>query len=249
MRSILAIVLLGAAGGGGYYLWKHNGDVNKAAADVKRDLGGAVDQASGYPDAKTPKEAGDLFRKAIKERKYDMAARYCTDKYAEMLRKGDQGAAKFGEAIDNVSYQMSQRSVMTDEMKIVLFCLDPFPKDVSLTVSNETDKEAWVTIAPEGIRLTGSSHEFDAWKIDHQMFGTMYASLPPRVKAVKQGEVWKLDFPAPPVLQTSVTRLNDRYRTYVQKLEILTREIKNEADTKENVKKRMKELLEDAAKD
>jgi hypothetical protein len=249
MRLIMAVVFLGAAGGGGYYLWKHNGDINKAAADVKKDFGGAVDQASGYPDAKTPTEAADLFRKAIKERKYDAAAKYCTGKYAEMLRKGDAGAAKFGEAIDNVSYQMTERSVMTDEMKVVLFYLDPFPKDVSLTVSNETDNDAWVTIAPEGIKLTGSNREFDSWKIDRQMFGTMYASLPPRVKAVKQGDVWKLDFPAPPQLQTSVTRLNDKYRTYVQKLEILTREIKNEADTKENVKKRMKELLEDAAKD
>ena len=239
MRKLIVLLALAGVVGGGIYLYVYK----------KKEVKELVDSAKGYPEAKTPKEAADYFRKAIKERKYDTAAKYCTEKYAEILRKGDDAAEKLGKAIDNVAYQMTERSVMTDEMRIILYGFDPFPKDIIITVSKETEKEAVATIAPEGIKLAGSSREYDRWKIDLDFWGALYRNLPSTVKVVKEGDAWKLDFPAPPALQTSVARLNDRHKVYVQKLEILTKEIKNEADTKDNVKKRLKELLEDAAKD
>jgi hypothetical protein len=250
MRAILLLLVLAALGTGGYFLYKNKFDVKKAAEEARKEIGGAVDEVRGYPEAKTPKEAADLFKKAIKERKYDKAAKYTTAKYAEMLNKGDDAARKLGVAIDNVSYQMQERAVLTDEMKLVFYGFDPFPKDINITVSNENEKDAVATLIPEGVKLTGQSSPYSTWQIDRGFWNALSGGAPPagRVKIIKEGDVWKLDFPTSPKLQTSVARLNEKYKTYVQKLEILTKEIKNEADTKENVMRRMRELLEDAAK-
>jgi hypothetical protein len=239
MRNVIVLIALLGAVGGGVYLWVYK----------KKEVKELADSARGYPEAKTPKEAADLFVKAIKERKYDKAAKYTTGKYAELLNKGDDAARKLGEAIDNVSYQMQERSVMTDEMKIVLYGLDPFPKNITVTV-DESGKEPVATIAPEGVRLAGQS-TYSTWRIDHGIWSAFSGGVPPagKVKVVKEGDAWKLDFPATAAVQTTVARLNEKHKVYVQKLEILTKEIKNEADTKENVMRRMKELLEDAAKD
>jgi hypothetical protein len=248
MRAILLLLVLAALGTGGYFLYKNKFDVKKAAEDARKELGGAVDEARGYPDAKSPKEAADLFRKAIKDRKYDKAAKYTTAKYAEILKKGDDAARKLGEAIDNLSYQMSERSVATDEMKIVLYGFDPFPKDILITVSKETDKDAVAVIAPEGVRLVGQGRPYDTWAIDRGFWGALYAGLPSQVKIVKEGDVWKLDFPVGPAMQASVTRLNDKYKYYAQLLDKVSTELKRDPSTKEDFKRRLKEILEEAAR-
>lgn len=242
MRKLIVLIAILAIAGGGAYLWIYK----------KKEVKEQIDSARGFEEAKTPKEAADLFRKAIKERKYDMAAKYCTPKYAEILRSGDEAARKLGKAIDNLSYQLTEQSVMTDEMRVVLYGFDPFAKDISITVGNESDREALATIAPEGIKFVGQNSPFSTWKIDLGFWGAFTAGpmfVPLKVKIVKEGEVWKLDFSTPPPVQLSVSRLNEKYNVYVKKMEIMSTEIKNQADTKENALKRLKELLEDAAKD
>ena len=249
MRLIMIIIILGVLGTGGYLLWKNNGNVKKAVDEARQEVNTVVGDVSGYPDAKTPKEAADLFRKAIRERKYESAAKYCTDSYAEILKKCSTAANKLGTSIDNVTYQLNEHSLNTDEMKLILYFFDPFPKELLITVSNVTDKDAVASLTPEGINLTGSSLEFSNWHVDTRFWGALYLNLPRNIKIVKQGENWKLDFPIPAELQVSSTRLNDKYKTYVQRLDKLSREIKNDPETKEKTKTRMKELLEDAAKD
>ena len=64
----------------------------------------------------------------------------------------------------------------------------------------------------------------------------------------EKGE-WKFDFPADANLQLRVGYLNDHYKDYVNPMEIVTQEVKNDPSTKENVTTRLKTLLEQAAKE
>ena len=258
VRVIVIAVVLAAVGGGIYFVVKNKGNVKDAVEEVKKDAqdarkgaGHIVDEARGYPDAKTPKEAADLFTKAIKERKYKTAAKYCTAKYGELLTDGDAAGNKLGEAIDNLSGQMTLRNVMNDEMKTVLYVFDPFNKAITITVGNESEKEALATLVPNLPTLTGQSNPFTNWKIDPSFWGAFTGGplvVPLKVKLVKEGDVWKFDFPNTVAVQVGVARLKDRHNVYVQKMETISKEIKNDADTKENVLRRMKELFEDAAK-
>lgn len=238
MRNFLVLLALLGAVGGGVYLWAYK----------KKEVKELADSAQGYPEAKSPKEAADLFRKAIKERKYGKAAKYTTAKYAEMLNKGDEAARKLGEAIDNLAYQMNERSVATDELRIVLYGFDPFPKDITITVGKETDTVALATISPEGVKLVGQGRPYDTWAVDRGFWGALYAGLSSQAKIVKEGEAWKFDFPVTPTMQASVTRLNDKYKYYAQLLEKVSGELKRDPSTKEDFKRRLKEILEEAAR-
>src|SRR5262249_1640411 len=81
LRSRLAlIIVVGVIGGAGYVLvfereWLF-GLFRKG-----------IQQAKGYTPAKTPQEAMDKFKAAVKERDYESAALYCGPDYAEQLRK------------------------------------------------------------------------------------------------------------------------------------------------------------------
>jgi hypothetical protein len=54
---------------------------------------------------------------------------------AEQLRRGNAAASEFATALDNLIYQMKERDLIRDETKVVFFRLDPFPKDITITVS------------------------------------------------------------------------------------------------------------------
>jgi hypothetical protein len=260
IRFIILVVIVGGLGVGGYFLWKNDGDPRKALKDAQnlgqdaQKLGHEiVNEASGYPDAKTPKELNDLFCKAIKARDYSSAAKYCSGGYAELMSKAAVSAKKLGVALDDVSDQLREKGVNTDEMRTILFFYDPFWKDVTGVVTNVTDHTALITITPNLPKLAGQSPSaYTDWKIDLSFMGALLGApflTPIRIKAVKEGEIWKLELPTPPNVQVMVTKLNDKSRLYVQKLEILQREVRTDADTKENIRRRMKELLEDAAKE
>jgi hypothetical protein len=253
IRLIILLVIVGGLGAGGYFLWKNDGDPNKALKDAQKNLNEVVNEASGYPDAKTPKELSDLFCKAIKNRDYSSAARYCNGGYAEILSKAAVSAKKLGVALDDVADQLREKGVNTDEMRAILFYYDPFWKDVTGVITNESANSALVTITPNLPRLTGQPlSAYTEWKIDKSFMGALLGGpfeLPIRIRAVKDGEIWKLELPTPPNVQVMVTKLNDKSRLYVRKLEMLQSQIRTDPDTKENIRKRMKELLEDAAKE
>jgi hypothetical protein len=237
MRQFIVFVsLIAAVGIGGYlYLFKKN--------DVK---------ALFDSPAKTPKDAVDKFRAAIQARDYEKAARYCTSRYAEILTKSHSAARELGLKIDDVYSRFKDDGLLTDEHKVILFGFDPFPKDILLIVGSESEREAVINISADLPRLAGQNRPYETWKIDTSLWGALYKGLPPTINAIKEGEgekaEWKLDFPTPSMLQTSATRLNDKYKDYVNPLKVLSREVKNEPTTKENVTRRLKELLEEAAR-
>src|SRR5258708_16093040 len=109
-RFIVPIVVLALIGGGAYF-WFFMWD------DYRN------------PPAKTPTEAVDKFREAMKKRDYKAASKYCTKNFAEQLTKSSEAGKKLGEAIDNLASRMKDDGVITGEMEYVLFMNDPFPAE------------------------------------------------------------------------------------------------------------------------
>ena len=220
----------------------------------KKQLGQLADSASGFPDAKSPKEAVDLFRKAIKERSYKMAAKYCTKPFADDLLKGAEAGTALGEQIDALVSRMNDDKVMTDELRLILFYYDPFWKELNPTISNETATDATAIIKLEGLTIPGTQvRPFEQWSINAKMFRTLSRSFPLpggvyNVPVKKEGEIWKLSFTVTTDQQQATTFLNDHYMDYAKPFKILSAEIKRDPQTKEDVKKRLKELLEEASR-
>jgi len=88
-----------------------------------------IHQVEGFPEAKTPKEAMELFEKAIKERNYKAAARYCNEDYAKLLERGHDGARAVGTKLDEI-YNLLQRDQRRSPRATgLLMGVDPFPKN------------------------------------------------------------------------------------------------------------------------
>lgn len=212
--------------------------------------------AKGYKAAETPQVAADMFKKAIQAREYDYAADYCTAGYAEQLRRGGPAAAEYATALDNLTFQLTERGLVRDEMKVVLYNLDPFPKDVTIVVGKESGDacDAVFTFAPPALK-TGIPAGTAGWQLKADMFQVFLQSMTFKnvttatVPMKKDGAVWKFDLPATPQLQTRVGYLTEKSKNYVNPFEIVTQEVKNDPSTRENVTSRLRTLLEAAAKE
>ena len=119
----------------------------------------------GYPAAKNPKEAADLFIKAIKARDYKDAAKYCTDAYSRELLKANDAALELGKGVDNLRSRLNDDQLMTRELDGILFYLDPLPKQLVLTVSRESEQDAVATIRFDGVEFDTDS-PLAGWSID-----------------------------------------------------------------------------------
>jgi hypothetical protein len=208
----------------------------------------------GYKTADTPQVAADMFKKAIQAREYEYAADYCTQSYAEQLRRGASAAAEYGEALDNLIYQMKERDLIRDEVKIVFYRLDPFPKDFTITVSEESGDTAKAAIAFAAPYVKGGGPQLGDWKLDADIEQIYVRPLPMTnfttvVAMKKEDGKWKFDFKADNTLQHRVERMNDKYKIYINPFQMVTQEVKNDPNTRENTTTRLKSLLESAAKE
>lgn len=209
--------------------------------------------AKGYKTAETPQLAADMFKKAIDEREYEYAADYCTGDYAEQLKRGGAAAKEYAVALDNLMYQMKERDLIRDQTKIVFYKLDPFPKDIAIKVGNESGDSAVATITftPPDARGGPSGTE---WKLDdgiQQVFvrSFKYNGYSTQVEMVKQDGKWKFDFRPDNSIQQKVSRMNDKYKQYVNPFEMVGQEVKNDPSTREDTTERLKKLIEGAAKE
>lgn len=235
MRRIITIVgLLVVVCIGGYlFLFK------------REAVGELADSARGYPRASTPQECVDNFKKAIKDRKYDKAAKYCTKEYAEQLRRGAEAGQELGTAIDDLSHRMKNDGVMTSEIEWILFINDPLPPDLKLTVQTTGDKEATASIAVEN--PVWQSTPTKTWKYDPQFVQAFYFDYQrSQVRLVKEGEYWKIDFPVTPNMRNRFDRLVSCYKDYVNALKKMSEEVRTERTTKVDVTNRLEELLSGA---
>ena len=208
---------------------------------------------SGYKAADTPQVAADMFKKAIQAREYEYAADYCTQPYAEQLRRGASSSKEYAVALDNLTYQMKERDLIRDEVKFVLYRLDPFPKDITITVSKETGDAAVATFVFAMPDVKGGPVSGE-WKLDANIEQVYIKPLPftgnaTAVDMKKEDGKWKFDFKPNSTIQHRVERMNDKYKQYINPFEMVTQEVKNDPSTRENTTTRLRQLLEGAAKE
>lgn len=210
--------------------------------------------AKGYKSAETPQAAADMFKKAIEAREYEYAADYCTPDYAEQLKRGHEASSEFAIALDNLMYQMKERDLIRDETKVVFYKLDPFPKDITITVGKESGDSAVATIAFSPPDAKGGGPATTDWKLDdgiQQVFvrPLKFTGYTTQVELKKVDGKWKFDFRPDNTVAQRVGRMNDKYKQYVNPFEMVTQEVKNDPNTRENVTKRLRDLIEGAAKE
>ena len=208
---------------------------------------------SGYKAADTPQVAADMFKKAIQAREYEYAADYCTQPYAEQLRRGAKASTEYAVALDNLTYQMKERDLIRDEVKFVLYRLDPFPKDITITVSKESGDAAVATFVFAMPDVKGGPVSGE-WKLDANIEQVYIKPLPftgnaTAVDMKKEDGKWKFDFKPNSTIQHRVERMNDKYKQYINPFEMVTQEVKNDPSTRENTTTRLRQLLEGAAKE
>ena len=208
----------------------------------------------GYKSADTPQVAADMFKKAIEAREYEYAADYCTQDYAEQLRRGNSAASEYATALDNMIYQMKERDLIRDETKAALFRLDPFPKDITITVGKESADSAVATIAVALPEAKGGGPVASDWRTDEKIEQIFVKPLTwtrntITVEMKKDGGKWKFDFKADPSIQQRVARMNDKYKQYVNPFEKVGQEVKNDPSTREDVTPRLRKLIEAVAKE
>ncbi len=242
MRRLLTLlVVLGLVGAGVYIALFKRGDARRAAG--------------GFKKAETPQVAADMFKKAIEERDYDIAADYCMPSFAEQLRRCGAEANEFAVKLDNLTYQMKERGLIRDEVQLVLAALDPFPKDLKIVVGKESGETCEATIGFQLPLLKGNQPNAGTWVLKPEIFNVYVRSckfVNPNTVSVsvrKLKDEWKFDFPVDPALQLRVGHMKDKYKNYVNPFTIVTQEVKNDPTTKENVTGRLKTLLEQAAKE
>jgi hypothetical protein len=219
----------------------------------------ARQMAEGYTPAKTPDEARDKFRTAVKDRDYESAAVYCTADYADQLRRGAEAATALGKAIDNLEGQMEVEGVKSDKVRIVLRYLEPFPKEIKLSnLEKKGDDKAVVTLEEDFGGLQPVNFRSEEWKVDLSVFralaggpeGNLALGQRVPITLIREGQgdaaAWKLDIPVKPEDRTRVDTLKDKYKNYVKALEKLQVEVRTDAVTKTDLERRLRTELEEA---
>jgi hypothetical protein len=216
IQLMLVLVVVGA----GYLFLFKGKEVSKLAQDAKQ-------QVRGYSAAKSPTEAIDNFRKAIKARDYETAADYCGPEYAEQLRKAHPVANGLGSEIDNLLYKMEERKINSEQVKVVLLLLEPFPNGLVMTVKKQGEDKATALIDEkgQGVKDLGKQQN---WKIDLGMIRTLQRGIPGEVEVRKTGDAWKIYFPSTNDLQLTVNHLMDKGQDYTNAIN----RVKNELQIK-----------------
>jgi len=230
-RIIVIVALLAVVGIGGFlYIFKR-----EAVLEM-------LDSSRGYGKAKTPQECIDNFKKAVKERKYDKAAKYCTKEYAEQLTKGAEAGKELGTSIDDLHHRLKNDGVLTSEIEFILFLNDPLPPDLNLTLQTTGDKESMAAISVDNPVL--KSQQTKQWKYDTYFIKAFYFDYPRgTVKLVKEGDTWKIDIPVTPPMRSRVDLLVKNYKDYVNAFKKVSEEVRTERTTKLDVATRLEEEL------
>ena len=174
MRVVSLIILLLVMGGVAF-VFIHEPTrswVFKKTKDV-------ANQAEGYSLAKTPRDALDNFTKAVKDRNYQAAARYCSEDYAKMLENANEAGRKTGKKLDQIYNVMHNKGLYTPMAIDLLLSMDPFPdtykvKDGSLKETKKGEvAEVSFEFSLEGKPKPASGRDLTSQemeKIDPKMF-------------------------------------------------------------------------------
>ncbi|MCI0638736.1 MAG: hypothetical protein L0Y72_06215 [Gemmataceae bacterium] len=209
----------------------------------------------GYNAAKSPTEAMDMFRKAIQNRQYKTAAKFCTGDYAVQLTKAHDAAAALGEVIDQVQEYMKESGYSGPKAKTLLAKLDPFPTNFSVAAAPVEKKgKTWGLFKIDPIADVGANVVSELLRMDLGMFNnnlapaaTMFTGF----EIVKESEgdavEWKLFFPIPPIQVQAVSYYMDHYRAYDTGLTKFRREATNQRyGSKAEFERELIKVLEEA---
>lgn len=219
MRNvIIAITVLSVLVVGGYLVV------------FKRDaLFGLVGIGAG--PAKTPEEALDKFKKAVKARDYANAAKYLGGPYGEQMTRGADAATELGKAVDSIGYNAEKRGInLTDKAKSYLIAVEPFPATFEVAnLKKQGDELATATLLQKKV-----------WQ------------LPVEIKLEGTGDErsWKIHIPANPrIVQYQVGYLLEKHKDFARALEKVSDQLKSkEITTKDELEQNLSSELEAAAK-
>lgn len=236
VTSLLVLAAIVAAGVGifGFNAYGLRDKIFSAAEKGKESI-------QGYTAAKTPGEAMEMFRKAIKDRAYRTAAKYVTGNYAEQLTQAHDAAVELGGVIDDLQTYMKNAGFTSDKTTFFLNMLDPFPGNfrVADTPKQDGDKAKGMFLF-DRIALTNPSADFssDARSMDGLMFSN---NLHPYAIAAKwdfavdivaepQGDskVWKLAIAVTAPKVQAIGYLKDHYKSYVTGMQKFRTEATNQ---------------------
>ncbi|MBY0527444.1 MAG: hypothetical protein K2R98_28870 [Gemmataceae bacterium] len=220
MRNVIILLLVVVVGGLGYLFM------------FQRDtFMGYLGMAKGYGPAKTPDDALQKFQKAVKERDYANASKYCSGPYGEQLNRSADVAGKLGKAIDGVTAAAEKRDIaLTDKVKGWLAACEPFPaKFEAGKIEKHGDDRATVAL------------NFPA---NHKIVAEM------KQEGEGDAKSWKLHMPTTPWLPKGVNHLLDKGKDYAKALEKVSDQIRSkEITTKTDLEQKLEEELKAAGKD
>jgi hypothetical protein len=200
----------------------------------REQLFGLVGISVGYGPAKTPEEAIEKFKKAIKARNYAQAVKYVGGPYGEQLQAGAEKATELGKAIDALGAAANKRGItLNNNVKVLLVSVEPFPTAFEVSaVQKKSDDLAMATFSQPGF-----------WTMPHV-----------ELKPEGQGEErsWKIFFPNSHQWSTrqNVNYVFDKHKDFARALEKVTDRIKDKSiTTKDELEAELKTELAAAAKD
>jgi hypothetical protein len=193
---------------------------------------GLVGISTGYGPAKTPDEAIEKFKKAIKARNYTQAAKYVGGPYGEQLQTRADAATELGKAIDGLGAAANKRGItLTNNVKVLLVSVEPFPTSFDVSALKKSEEQATSTFSQPG-------------------FWTLHVELKPEGQGEERS--WKIFIPSSHgwVTRQKVSYVLDKHKDFARALEKVTDRIKDKSiSTKDELESELKAELEAAAKD
>ncbi len=142
----------------------------------------------GYTPAKSPEEALDHFKDAVKDRDYEAAATYCGGDFVEQINKAAPGAKVLGTAIDNLLHNMDQEGIKSDKVKLVLRLIEPFPRQMKVVdVKKRGEDYALAVLVEESGSPLNVDGRFEDWRIDPRLMRSLARGLPNAVEVRRVG--------------------------------------------------------------
>jgi hypothetical protein len=222
MRLTSLVVLLALVGGAGYVLLFQRDWLFSKAEEGKQLL-------AGYSSASTPNEAMDLFRKAVKNRDYRAAAKYCTGDYAEQLAKHGSAIYEIGDLVDRVKNMMSEKGFNNLNAQALVYYLDPFPTELKVKdVRTVKGKKGEHTVGEFQLEERVPGPPNFGREVDARMFrnafhpgtnelradGLHVLRVELKAEGESDSKVWKLVIPLSAAKRGDMQFFLDNYRAY-----------------------------------
>jgi hypothetical protein len=211
--------------------------------------------SQGFSPAKTPGDALDKFKEAIRKRHFKAAATFCTGEYGDELKRAAKKARALAVSVDDLIHNVEEvANINSPQGKLILRRLEPFPRDfkvINIRETKEGDDKTYAQL------LLGDDRPINATLTDlskaaeYQMDPRIIWSLVPNfwdgtVELRKERDGWKILIPTTPFLREKIQYLRDNGGNYVRAMDNLKYSIKHEAATKLDFEQNLRKQLDEA---